>query len=309
MLASDAFLDFIYVGTPRAGSTWLRTVLAEHPEIRLAGRRTYLPADTVDPVIRGLERPGGVDAYRALFEGAEPYRSLGDVVPGCMADPFAAKHLARHFPHAKILVFLRDPVEMLYSLHAAETRAGRCRGGLAETLGSRPDWLELGLYHRQLLPFFDAFPAEQLCVVVYERFFTDEASHLPQLLRFLEVEEQFRPSVLGYQVEERRERTRSLKRRLSDLLAPPAVQAMVHLDITYKSQAVPEHAPVDEELRRRITDLLDSDLCRLERDLGLDLAHWRSPPDEPAPLPDNVIRLPDARTALQRMRRRAPADA
>ena len=309
MLASDAFLDFIYVGTPRAGSTWLNTVLGEHPEIRLANRGVPPSADTPDPVIAALDRPEGLETYRSMFAGAEPYRALGDVVPGCMTDPFSAHRISRHFPQCRILVFLRDPVEMLFSLHRAEKHRSGTRESLAETIRSKPHWLELGLYHRQLLPYFDAFPAEQICVVVYERFFADEASHLPHLLRFLEVNEQFRPSVMGYRVETRQQRSRGLKRRLSDLLAPPAVQAMVHLDITYKSEPIPEPAPVDEDLRRQITDFLDPDLSRLERDLGLDLSHWRSPPEEPATFPDNVIQLPEARAALQRLRRRAPADA
>ena len=80
MLASDAFLDFIYVGTPRAGSTWLRTVLHEHPEIRLRDFRALPPGIDADPCIAGLDSDDGLARYRSLFDGAMPYTVIGDIV-------------------------------------------------------------------------------------------------------------------------------------------------------------------------------------------------------------------------------------
>ncbi|MCB1969397.1 MAG: sulfotransferase [Geminicoccaceae bacterium] len=308
MLASDAFLDFIYVGTPRAGSTWLRTVLNEHPEIRLRDQRTLPPSLDCDPYISALDSPSGLDRYRRLFEGAMPYTVIGDVIPGCITDPFAAGRLARHFPKSKVLVFIRDPIDLIHSLHRHEVQRTGRNIAFAEHLAERPDWLQFGLYHRQLLPYFDSFDADQICVVVYERFFEDEAAHLPQLLRFLDVDERFRPSVMGCHVSERRKGSVSLKRRLSDLIAPQAGGSMGHLEISYKPWPLPPKEPVDAGIRTRLAAALDADIARLERDLGLDLSSWRAGPQPREEVASNVIHLPEARAALQRMRMRASAD-
>ncbi|MCB2012123.1 MAG: sulfotransferase [Geminicoccaceae bacterium] len=309
MLASDAFLDFIYVGTPRAGSTWLRTVLHEHPEIRLRDFRALPPGIDADPCIAGLDSDDGLARYRSLFDGAMPYTVIGDIVPGCMRDPFNAGRLARRFPTAKVLAFLRNPVDLVQSLHQDEVRRGACRTDLASRLAERPDWLQLGLYHRQLQPYFDAFAAEQICVVVYERFFDDEAIHLPQLMQFLDVDERFRPSVMGYRVIERQRGSVGLKRRLSDLIAPSQSGDSGHLEISYKSWPASHGETVDAATRDRLTALFDADIGRLERDLGLDLSSWRTRAGPPEQVADNVIHLPEARAALQRMRMRASADA
>ncbi|MEZ5824087.1 MAG: sulfotransferase [Geminicoccaceae bacterium] len=309
MLASDAFLDFIYVGTPRAGSTWLRTVLAEHPEIHLRDHRALPPGCERDPYIASLDSEEGLSRYRSLFGAAMPYTLIGDVVASCAADPFNAGRLARRFPTAKVIAFLRDPVELVHSFYRDEIRRDGARGDIASRLAERPDWLQFGLYHRQLQPYFDAFDAEQICVVVYERFFDDEQAHLPQLLQFLDVDERFRPSVMGYQVVERRRGSVGLKRRLSDLIAPPASADSGHLEISYKSWPSPSHEPADGEIRDRLQELFDADIGRLERDLGLDLSSWRAPRRAVEPSSDNIIHLPEARAALQRMRKRASSDA
>ena len=310
MLASEAFLDFIHISAPRAGSAWMRTVLAEHPEVSLARRPNGSRPGHVDPYLAALDSDAGLDAYRALFDGASPYTALGDTAPGCRTDPFAAGRLARRFPDAKVLVFLRDPVDMLHSLHCAARERGEAPGDLMETIAARPDWLEAALYHRWLVPFFDAFSSDQICIVIYERFFVDEAIHLSQLLRFLEVDEDFRPSVMGYRVNERRNRRSGLRRRLTDLLAPQPMARPWQLDVSSKFDEMNASPTISEEARSRICSMLDGDLQRLEVDLGLDLSHWRKRPEEPVPaIPDNVIHLPRAVEALRRRRLEALADA
>ncbi|MCB2054918.1 MAG: hypothetical protein KDE35_11840 [Geminicoccaceae bacterium] len=327
MLASDAFLDFIHVGVPRAGSAWLRAALEEHPEVRLADRS---PGEhgrvDLDSELVALDDPAGLERYRGRFAGAEPYRMLGDIVPGAARDPLAAVRLARRFPHLKILAFLRDPLDLLTSLHGAAFAEGRVREPFEQALRQHPEWLERVLYHRQLQPFFDHFAPEQVCVVLYDRFFADERRHLPHLWRFLEVDDAFKPSILGYAVTAPGVRE-SPAPRLRDLFArrAPRTTGDGACDWTrrYKgdfpspvARATRQTAhEVTEATRQRIAEAIAYDLARLESDLGLDLAHWRTTPppagfDHGPTVPvstGNVIHLATAAASLHRRRSAARA--
>ena len=62
---------------------------------------------------------------------------------------------ARHFPDVKVIAFLRNPVDILASLYRL-LRQRECRApSFEEELRLRPHWLDLGFYHRLLLPYFE----------------------------------------------------------------------------------------------------------------------------------------------------------
>ncbi len=63
--------DFLYIGTSKAGSTWLFNTLAIHPEVHLASSKGLYFFD------QHYDR--GIDWYLDQFGGAGDARAMGEI--------------------------------------------------------------------------------------------------------------------------------------------------------------------------------------------------------------------------------------
>jgi hypothetical protein len=65
--------------------------------------------------------PGSITSfkeYRALFEGAENQRVIGEASPRYLCDPDVLTGIDRVLPGAKAIAVLRDPVERAWSSYS-----------------------------------------------------------------------------------------------------------------------------------------------------------------------------------------------
>lgn len=320
MLAEPQFLDFVHIGGPRAGSAWLSAVLRGHPDVFVPPAKDRGFFGDRYPARPGFARIGSLEDYRRRFEGAPSNAILGDVSPFHMADPNCAARLGRHFPDLKVVAILRQPLDMLVSLYRHLRRRERRAATFEAEIEARPHLLDLAYYHRLLTPWFDCFPRERIFVGIYEDFFADERRSLPDLLRFLAVNDRFRSPLIGRKVglstgapPSRIGRLRGdvlrlaqspvmrpVRGALETLCAEPAPLRGVRRRFATDHLA----ETIDPALRRDLMTRLTPDIRRLEGLLGRDLARWREP--APALAHDNVVwldlrprRLPAPTSSLQ----------
>ena len=67
MLSQKEFLDFVYVGAPRAGSTWLAAALREHPEIWIPSNKELHFFNARLVYAFEYKYPRGIKHYRNYF--------------------------------------------------------------------------------------------------------------------------------------------------------------------------------------------------------------------------------------------------
>lgn len=103
---------FLIVGAPKCGTTAMQQYLGEHPEIFLAqGEPHYFGSDLA--VDWG---PRSWDEYVSLFARAsEPV--LGEKSTLYLSSSKAAEEIRQACPDVRIIVMLRNPVDMMRSLH------------------------------------------------------------------------------------------------------------------------------------------------------------------------------------------------
>jgi hypothetical protein len=175
--------DFVGVGAQRSGTTWWFEMLLEHPAIRAprGGRKELHFFDRF-----GIEAltDADVDAYHALFPRA-PGELAGEWTPRYMADAWTPLLLRRAAPDARILIMLRDPIERYRSgvLHRLE-RAPQARRGMIAS-----DAVERGRYAWQVRTMREAFGAERVLVLQYERCREDPVGQYRRTLAFLGAED------------------------------------------------------------------------------------------------------------------------
>src|SRR5688572_20204409 len=105
--------DFFVVGAPRSGTTALCNYLRTHPELFISSPKepTYFGRDLVPKRFPSLE------SYLELFANTGKSKRAGDGSVAYLASDYAAEEIHRFNPHASIVMILRDPVEMMHSLH------------------------------------------------------------------------------------------------------------------------------------------------------------------------------------------------
>lgn len=294
MLTDHEFLDFVYVGTPRAGSNWLAAVLNEHREVWIPHNKELHFFN--DRSVQSFEYkyPRGIEFYRKQFSEAPPDAKLGELSPFYYLDPNAAFRIYTDFPNVRIIAMLRNPVDMLYSLYLLIRNREPREDTFEKEIANNPQLVDLGFYHRLLTPYFDRFPREHLFIRIFEPFFEDEEDSCREFFRFLDIDENFRSSFLGKRVNASTEARSLLKpyvrgpliRLFNTKAFTPAKRLIQRLKIDelkmdFKAidkshETKPSKPALESGTRQWLMAQFEPDMCRLEELLGVNLDIWRN---------------------------------
>jgi hypothetical protein len=277
--------NLFIVGAPRCGTTSLHGYLQQHPEVFMSPVKEphywcsdLFPADAL----------ASHEEYLALFSGAdERHARVGEASPSYLFSKVAPGRIRDFAPDARIVVMLREPVDMVYSLHqrrvlvgnedlfdfeaALAAEAARRRGELPAR-GGLYLYREVGAYAEQVRRYFDTFGRERVHVILYEDFRKDVAATFRDTLRFLGLREDA-PVDLSARNESRRIRSPAVHRfatrlRRSRLTANLAARLV---DLNTKPARLADLRP---EVRQQLTAHFAPDVERLGELLGRDLSHW-----------------------------------
>ncbi len=245
--------DFFIVGHQKCGTTALYLMLSEHPQI-------FMPREVKEPWYFGRElrprspqagtysRPNTLEQYVSLFADAAPDQLVGEASPQYIRSRLAPGEIARARPDARIVAILREPASFLRSLHLQlvathiESEKDFARAIALEPQrreGKRiprhsvspPSLLYSGhvRYAEQLRRLHEAFPREQVLVLIYDDFRADNLGTVREVLRFLGAD----PSVPLAQVETqplkgvRSSRLHSARRVIRRLGLNPSAQGRI----------------------------------------------------------------------------------
>lgn len=291
--------DFFIVGAPKCGTTAMDRYLKQHPEIFLPERKEpqFFGSDLYSPTfIRKQEE------YLSLFEEVRGEKRVGETSVWSLYSEQAASEIEEFEPNANVIAMLRNPAEMISSLHsqylytgnedienleealrAEEQRKKGLRIPRTATFVQGLFYRETARYFQQIKRYFEAFGRENVHVVIFDDFKADSATVYRETLKFLGVDSSFQPD---FQVVNpgKRVRSKALRnfskhprhgtRRLVRTLLPGAArQALSHALDRYNTRyevARPVNYKVMEQLRAEFAPEVE----RLSRLLGRDLTHW-----------------------------------
>jgi Sulfotransferase family len=194
--------DFFIVGHHKSGTTALYEMLRRHPQI-------YMP-DIKEPRffasdLRALLQPAPgllpetLEEYLSLFDAAKPGQRVGEASPSYLRSRAAASAIADVQPAARIIAILREPASFVRSLHLqmiqehVETEKDLRRAVAREDIvrhGQRVRrYSDHVRYVEQLRRYHGAFPAEQVLVLIYDDFRSDNEATVRRVLGFLGVDD------------------------------------------------------------------------------------------------------------------------
>lgn len=193
--------DFYIIGAAKCGTTALYEYLSAHPSVFMPKLKEphFFARD-----FPSLRRAHTSNEYLSLFAGAASGAITGEASVWYLYSEVAVHEIIRVRPDAKFVVMLRNPVEVVQSLHAQQlvvfvedipdfetawrAQSRRACGEDIPLHCSEPTHLEYGRVCRfadQLERLFRTVPKNQVLVLIYEHFFADPASQYQQVLQFL----------------------------------------------------------------------------------------------------------------------------
>jgi hypothetical protein len=170
--------DFIHIGPPRTGTTWLQEALSGH---------VGLPAEK-ETLFFELRYERGMRWYGDFFKDVAPKVRCGEIAPSYFANAVARERIQRDIPNCKIVCTLRDPATRLYSQYRF-LRRGRTvprSFDFDRYWRSLVHWgSDLCGYATQLRRWQEAFGAERLLVLFYDDLMSNPQGYLNQLSDFV----------------------------------------------------------------------------------------------------------------------------
>ncbi len=198
--------DFFIVGAPKCGTTSMCNYLDQHPDIFISKPKelNFFGADLTPP-----QRKLTLEEYLKYFENSQN-KICGEGTPFYLLSKAAGQEIKALNPNAKIIIMLRDPVALIYSLHsqllfgssenvadfkkALELEPYRKKGQHIPDRCNRPEALfysDIVHFSDQVKNYWEIFGKENVHIIIFDDFKQNIPEIYKQTLDFLGVQSDF----------------------------------------------------------------------------------------------------------------------
>ena len=276
--------------------------LSAHPEIFLSGKKEPL---FFAPDISRHKKVSDERTYLSLFEDAQDEKRVGEASVLYLYSECAADEIKVFSPSARILIMLRNPVDMMHSWHserlyvghediadfesALDAEAARKRG-----LRLPPEsfsvkvffYREIARFSTQIERYFKVFDREKIKIILMEDLKRDLEGVYAETLRFLDVDPTFKPDFPVVNPN-KQPRNPFIQRFINE---PPQFVRIIGKSILPSvetrealisrlrrlNRRHEARSPMRPELRRQLQKEFEPEVQKLSELLDRDLSHWSS---------------------------------
>jgi hypothetical protein len=230
--------------------------------------------------------------YLNCFAGADLEKRVGEASVAYLAAPNAAKDIKAFSPEARIIIMLRNPVDVMNSIYHLrrfsnlENEPSVESALAADQHRRRPyeltyrEWVK---FPEQVKRFIDIFGRDKVHIIIFDDFKADTASVYQDTLEFLDVRSDCRTS---FPVVNANPRARS-KVLLNAVRHPPQLlrfiirpltskrarsylgRVLIRLNVVYEKRP-----PIDPDLKSRLNIEFVPEVEQLSGVIGHDLSDW-----------------------------------
>lgn len=195
--------NFLIIGAARSGTTYLKNVLEQHPDIYMG----YEGAYTGDIHFFNTSHPAknwdkGLNWYERFFDGRKDERAVGQKSSLYLDDPEAPKLIKQILgDEIKLIAILRNPIKRAYSSYwyqiedfPVNTRfLEACALEKNNQLKHKPFLHRPGFYYEHLINYLKYFNKEQLLFLILDYVKKNPLGEIKRVYRFLDIDDAFIP--------------------------------------------------------------------------------------------------------------------
>lgn len=294
--------NFFIVGAPKCGTSTIDTLLGKHPDIFMAPKEPHYFATDMEGQNGRSVRVTEQSDYEEKFANASSEQIVGETSPWYLRSTEAAENIYEYNPGAKILAILRDPVDMIQSLHQMNVvnTTEDCLE-LEEALQKEqyrkngnhfpPNaWLKWDLLYREAASFSDQvsryealFPSSQVKVILFEELLANKDAVVKKICNFLNIEKEVQLSMVhrnkAHDVRNlgvrRLVRSSDVVGKMIDKIPAPVRSAMGDLISIFSGSVEYDRDPHSSAANKLRSDLA-AEVRLLDDKLPCDLYEWWS---------------------------------
>lgn len=297
--------NFLIVGAAKCGTTSLFHYLNQHPQVFIPEKKECFFFSGLQP-FNGPRNDQAINEaivhslseYQALFDGAGDKPLRGDVSHDYLyyyqrSIANIEKHLGNQVP---IIIILRDPRERAFSHYKHHVKSGTTTDtSFQQALAKEQQRIEQGwswnwhytrasLYADSVEAYLNAFA--KVKVYFFDDLAKDAGSLVRDMYEFIGADPDFQPELRvenpGVSIRNPRLNrflrgesvAKELAKRLLRTVGLSAEQISALKKKTMSANTGAKES-LDEDVRKRLTALFETDVKRLESLLDADLGHWR----------------------------------
>ncbi len=195
---------FVGIGAHKAASTWIYKCLQEHPEICMS-----LVKET-NFFLFEKEYIRGYKYYEKNWDHcSSESRARGEFSVDYLISKESAGRIKKYNPRTKLIVSLRNPVDRLFSnyMHLATKGYIDDSVSMEDAIKKYPELIERGMYYKYLSHYLKYYSIEDVCIVLFEDIEKDPKKVLNKLFKFLNVDNEFVPTLVDKKYHTTKERS------------------------------------------------------------------------------------------------------
>ena len=193
--------NFFIVGAPKSGTTNISYYLMQHPQV-------FMPENLEPYYFARLDIPQNYEReiisdekkYLNLFKNAKNCKAIGESSPVYLYCPHSALEIKNRFPNSKIIISLRNPIEITYSEYFSLKFMGfdknRSFNELLDASKEQLDQnefhidslLEAGFYSKHIKRFQKIFSKNQIKIIIFEEYIKNTIPTINSILSFLDID-------------------------------------------------------------------------------------------------------------------------
>lgn len=295
-------INFFIIGAPKCGTTALATYLNEHEDIFVSDPKEphYFATD-----LENYRGPKTEEEYMSIFNKVDKETAIGEASVFYLYSKEAIKNIKIYNPDAKIIIMLRNPVEMVPSLHAqlihsadediisfeeawysSETRKRGEKVSKATRDAKILYYNEIAKYREQLENVKKNFADHQIKIILFDDFKEDAKKVYEEVLDFLNIVQDNRVNFprINENSKPKSIFLNTLYRRLPRSLTTAYLGAKKlfginsHLGLISKlnnlNAVTVKREPISDELKLEIIDNYRADILSLSSMINRDLSEW-----------------------------------
>ncbi len=284
-------IDFMGIGAAKCGTSKIAQLLSAHPEVCLSEPKDIQYFNKKASYVFEDGNPNfgkSTEWYFKHFNHCKTDSIRGEFSTTYIYCEEAPAIIAKHFPEIKLLAAIRHPAERAYShylmLNQFQQKENR---PFDLVINQEKEYIEKGLYAKQLKRFYDHFPKEQILVIRNEALRNQAGETTKRLYNFIGIDPNFVPENISSNFNSAKKmRSPGLSKAYGRIMEKMIDWGMsdvintlrktgikkVYDRFNYQSIEVPKMSP---EAYNFIMDKSRKDIEELEVLLDIDLSGWR----------------------------------